>query len=43
MANKVTMGELIEIIVLGVITIAVGVGCVQVIFLLLQYLYQMLH
>jgi hypothetical protein len=43
MANKATMSELVEIVVLGVITIAVGAGCVHVIFLLLQYLYQMLH
>lgn len=43
MEKNLTMGEKIELGVLAVITAGIGIGCVYLLFLFLQYLYMIGH
>lgn len=41
MDNKLTTGEKIELIVLGLFTVGVGIGCVYMMILFLDYIYHL--
>jgi hypothetical protein len=39
MDNKLTTGERVELIVLGLMAVGVGIGCVYTLILFLDYIY----